>query len=269
MLSLSLGPFTLAANHLIVLASLLLASGFGARVAKAARVANPETALFCLWLLATLVARLSFAALYWRQYESAPWQILDLRDGGFLLWPGLLALLVGAGWQLWRRPAQRRPLAWALGSGLTLWLIGTLTLQVYDSRQTLPDTPLQDLAGAPLNLRDYRGQPLVINLWASWCPPCRREIPVLLEAAQRTKGARFVWVNQGESQRQVGTFLTAAGLDSQPVVFDPASLLSRAVGSAALPVTLFYDAQGRLVRSHVGELSSASLEHALQALQAP
>ncbi|WP_213875919.1 TlpA disulfide reductase family protein [Pseudomonas sp. dw_358] len=269
MLSFTLGPFTLAMDHLILLASLLLATWSGARSARAAGVKNPESVLFSLLLMALLVARLSFALVYWPQYRQAPWQILDVRDGGFLLWPGVLALLSSAAWQAWRRPDQRRPLAWAIGSGLTLWLLGTLTVQLHDRRQTLPDTPLQTLAGTPLNLRDYAGQPLVVNLWASWCPPCRREMPVLLEAARRTPGVRFVLVNQGESPDQVRTFLAAAGIDSQQVVFDRASQLSRAAGSAALPATLFYDAQGRWVRSHVGELSSASLEHGLQGLLQP
>ena len=114
------------------------------------------------------------------------------------------------------------------------------------------------------------GQPLVVNLWASWCPPCRREMPVLAAAQQRTSGVRFVFANQGEDAAAVLRYLAASNKELQlsNVVFDPTAALGRAVGSKALPTTLFYDATGRLVDTHLGELSAASLASKLQPLRA-
>lgn len=267
MLSLTLGPFSLAINHLILLLALVVATWVGARTARANGQQNPENALFVLVLWALLVARVGFVLAYWEQYRANPWQWLDIRDGGLSLWPGLAALGLGAGWQGWRRPGQRKALAMAMVSGLALWLLATGAVRLHDSGQSLPDLTFHDARGAPLSLRAYQGQPLVINLWATWCPPCRREMPVLLEAAKDSTHVRFVLLNQGEDPESVQAFLTATGMDGQFVLYDPASAMSLAVGSSALPVTLFYDAQGRLVRSHVGELSRASLAHALQSLE--
>lgn len=268
MLSLALGPLTLAVDHLILLASWLIATWVGTRMTRGGGQ-NPETALFGLLALALLAARLGFVILYWPQYRDAGWQVIDVRDGGFLFWPGLLALILGGAGYAWRKPRQRRSLLMALTSGFTLWLLATAATRLYDTGQTLPDISVTDARGRALNLRDFRGQPLVINLWATWCPPCRREMPVLLEAAQQTPGIGFMLINQGEGPQVVGSYLTSAGLDGTWVLFDSASSLSAAVGSAALPVTLFYDADGQLVRHHVGELSRASLQHALQSLVTP
>jgi hypothetical protein len=74
----------------------------------------------------------------------------------------------------------------------------------------------------------------------------------------------FLFVNQGETPENVSTFLATTGLSLTHVLFDGTGLLAQRVGSMALPTTLFYDADGRLVGSHLGELSRASLRHALE-----
>lgn len=113
-------------------------------------------------------------------------------------------------------------------------------------------------------LHSYRGKPLVINIWATWCPPCRREMPVLQQAQSDYPHVTFLFVNQGETPENVSTFLATTGLSLTHVLFDGTGLLAQRVGSMALPTTLFYDANGRLVGSHLGELSRASLRHALE-----
>ena len=100
---------------------------------------------------------------------------------------------------------------------------------------------------------------MVVNLWASWCPPCRREMPVLAAAQQSDPEARFVFVNQGEDGTTAGNFLRSARLDLHYVLLDPSAGFGREVGSTALPTTLFYDASGRLVDTHLGELSVGAL----------
>ena len=123
------------------------------------------------------------------------------------------------------------------------------------------------MQGNPVNLRDYAGQPLVVNLWATWCPPCRREMPVLMQAQQREAAITILFVNQGESAALVGEFLAAQQLSLDNLLLDEQVQLGQLVGSRALPTTLFYDAEGRQVGSHLGELSHASLERALERLR--
>ncbi|WP_028693767.1 TlpA family protein disulfide reductase [Pseudomonas cremoricolorata] len=268
MLTVTLGPLTMALNHLLLLTALGLASLVGWWVARRGGE-NPESALFNLFLLGLLGARAGFVLAYWPLYRNEPLQIIDIRDGGFVLWSGLLGLAAGALWQGYRRPALRRPLAWALGCGLLFWGLASLGSHLYSKGTELPELTLRDSQGEPVALHDYRGRPLVINLWATWCPPCRREMPVLQQAQHDYPDVTFLFVNQGESAANVSTFMTTTGLNLSHVLFDSGGRLAQQVGSLALPTTLFYTAEGRLVGSHLGELSRASLRHALQALDAP
>jgi len=87
MLTFTLGTFAIALNHLLLISALALATFVGWRVAKRGGE-NPESALFSLFLLGMLAARIGFVAVYWAHYHNDPWQIIDLRDGGFLAWPG-------------------------------------------------------------------------------------------------------------------------------------------------------------------------------------
>ncbi|WP_178083754.1 prolipoprotein diacylglyceryl transferase family protein, partial [Pseudomonas sp. Sample_9] len=95
MLTFTLGTFAIALNHLLLISALALATFVGWRVAKRGGD-NPESALFSLFLLGMLAARIAFVALYWSHYRNDPWQIIDLRDGGFLAWPGVIVLLLAA-----------------------------------------------------------------------------------------------------------------------------------------------------------------------------
>lgn len=109
----------------------------------------------------------------------------------------------------------------------------------------------------------------MINLWATWCPPCRREMPVLENAQQQRPDLTFLFVNQAESMQSVATFLETQGLSLNNVLFDRSGRLGQAVGSMALPTTLFYSPDGRLLSSHLGELSNASLARALENFATP
>ncbi|MDD1014589.1 TlpA disulfide reductase family protein [Pseudomonas rubra] len=268
MLTVSLGPLTMALSHLLLICALTLASLVGWRVAKRGGD-NPESVLFGLFLLGLLSARLGFVISYWSMYREDLVQIIDLRDGGFLLWPALLAVALGALAQGYRRPAMRRPLAWGLVSGGLFWLLGSLASHLYDQGTQLPEMSLRKANGQAVQLGEYRGKPLVINLWATWCPPCRREMPVLQQAQSDYPDITFLFVNQGEAPQTVVTFLATTGLNLSHVLFDSGGQLAQKVGSMALPTTLFYNTEGRLVGSHLGELSRASLSHALQSFERP
>lgn len=267
MLTLTIGSFALAINHLLLILALALATLVGWRVAKRGGE-NPESMLFGLFLLGLLVARLSFVIHYWRYFQNDLLQILDVRDGGFLLWPGLGAVVVGALIIGWRRSGLRRPLGWGLISGLAFWLLATFSSNLYEQGTHMPDMVLRDANGQSVQLSSYQGGPLVINLWATWCPPCRREMPVLQKAQTQNQDVTFLFVNQGESMQSVSTFLETQGLNLNNVLFDSGGQLGQKVGSMALPTTLFYSPQGRLLSSHLGELSEASLARALESFDA-
>jgi thiol-disulfide isomerase/thioredoxin len=211
-----------------------------------------------------LAARISFVAVYWAHYRNDPWQVIDLRDGGFLAWPGVIVVLLATLYRGWRRPGLRRPLGFGVASGLAFWLLATFSLSIYEQGTRLPEITLKNAAGEVVQLADYKGGPLVINLWATWCPPCRREMPVLENAQQHRPDLTFLFVNQAESMQSVATFLETQGLSLTNVLFDGGGRLSQAVGSMALPTTLFYSPEGRLLGSHLGELSEASLARALE-----
>ncbi|MGF0242687.1 prolipoprotein diacylglyceryl transferase family protein [Rhodococcus sp. IEGM1300] len=268
MLTFTLGTFAIALNHLLLISALALATFVGWRAAKRGGE-NPESALFGLFLLGMLAARVSFVIAYWAQYRNDPWQIIDLRDGGFLAWPGVIVLLLAALYRGWRRPGLRRPLGYGVGCGLAFWLLATFSLTIYEQGTRLPDITLRNAAGETVQLTDYKGGPLVINLWATWCPPCRREMPVLENAQQHRPDLTFLFVNQGESMQSVSTFLETQGLSLSNVLFDGGGRLGQAVGSMALPTTLFYSNDGRLLGSHLGELSEASLTRALENFETP
>ncbi|MDO8775142.1 MAG: TlpA disulfide reductase family protein [Burkholderiaceae bacterium] len=271
MLNVQLGPISLQVSHLLVLVSLLVAAGVG-HLAGRRRKAGIVNVLSDMVWAGLLVARIAFVATWFELYRDAPWSILDIRDGGFSLWAGLTAALLLVIWHGWRHEALRKPLALGLTAGAVAWaaMSGALGTFVNTPRPALPTVALTTLAGESTDLAALaKGQPMVVNLWASWCPPCRREMSVLAEAQQRETGVTFVFANQSEDAATALRYLDASALNLANVVLDPGAELGRAVGSTGLPTTLFYDAGGHLADTHLGELSAASLASKLNPLRTP
>ena len=266
MLTINLGPWALAVPHVLLLASLALAMLTGWWAGRRDGL-NPESQLFRLLLVALLVARLAFVLTYREHFADEPWRVLDIRDGGFVAWPGVLAATLLGAWMAWRHGPLRKPLGAALAVGVLSWGLASFALHAFEQGTRLPELGLRDSHGQPVALQDYVGQPLVVNLWATWCPPCRREMPVLAEAQRNMDGVTFLFVNQGEGEAEIASFLDAEGLSLEHVLLDSGGRLGQHIGSSALPTTLFYDAEGRQVGSHLGELSRASLARALGRLE--
>jgi thiol-disulfide isomerase/thioredoxin len=280
MLSISLGPVALPVLPLLVLATLWLAASLAARAARrglevpdgGSRTSLPAAAENAVWvagLLGLVAARLAFVALNGSAYAAAPVSMLDIRDGG---WWAPAGWLVGSAWLLrcaWRRPELRRALLRA-ASVLALLALGLMAWRGLENAARMPPVPLVELDGAaPSNLAQAAGgKPVVVNLWATWCAPCRAEMPVLAAAQQRESAVAFVFVNQGEGAETVQRYLAREKLPLRHVLLDPAQALGPAVGSRGLPTTLFYDAQGRQVHAHFGILNAAALESRLQSLRA-
>jgi thiol-disulfide isomerase/thioredoxin len=101
---------------------------------------------------------------------------------------------------------------------------------------------------------------MVVNLWATWCGPCRAEMPVLAAAQRARPDVRFVFANQGEGPEVVQRYLAAERLALQDVWLDIGSGLGPALGSRGLPTTVFFDADGTRVDAHFGLLNAAALQ---------
>lgn len=268
--NLHLGPLVLPWAALLVAASWLAGTTLYERATRRAELA-PGPHGWALALATLLAARLAFVAQYWSEYADAPWSALDIRDGGWAPWWGLLvaAVYVLALWL--RRSRWRRPVALGAGTGAGLWLVGTLALQLAQpaAPAQLPAWQGVALDARTVHLPALQGQPVVVNLWASWCPPCRREMPVLLRARAAHPEVRFLWINQGEAPETVVRFASAQQLPAADVVLDQNSQLGNMLGQRALPTTLFFDASGQLAAVRSGELSAATLAQHLEQATAP
>jgi thiol-disulfide isomerase/thioredoxin len=110
-----------------------------------------------------------------------------------------------------------------------------------------PDFTLKDIDGKQFSLKNYRGKVVLLNFWATWCPPCRREMPSLERLHEKLKDKDFVVLalNQMEDGDRVFTFSGDLGIDlTFPILFDQDSGVSRAYGVMGLPTTFLIDKKG-------------------------
>ncbi len=261
MLAVQLGPLALPVAPLLLLASAWLATAVASRLAGPPYAHAAGNAVFHATLLGLAAARIVHVLLHATAYVSTPWAMFDVRDGGWNAWAGVPAGALWLAWCGWRAMPLRRALGFALLAGTALWAAGSLATRA-PADAAMPGIELAGLAdAAPTTLaRAAAGRPAVVNLWASWCGPCRAEMPLLAAAQQREAGVAFLFVNQGESEAAVRAYLEREKLALREVLLDARSALGPAVDSRGLPTTLFYDAQGRLVDAHLGVLNAASLQ---------
>ncbi|NPA31607.1 MAG: TlpA family protein disulfide reductase [Chloroflexi bacterium] len=166
-----------------------------------------------------------------------------------LAW-GLGMILLGlAAWVFLRRAAARSAAAGSLVVG-----------------QPAPDFTLRTLTGDEVRLGDQRGRVVVLNLWATWCEPCKAEMPLLQALAVRHPDDLVVLgVNYGEEPETVAAFVDEYGL-TFPILLDPQHQVVRLYGVRGLPTTVFIDAQGRVQGVHLGALDAAALRKYLRPL---
>jgi thiol-disulfide isomerase/thioredoxin len=115
--------------------------------------------------------------------------------------------------------------------------------------QPAPETAFTDADGKPASLADFKGKPVIVNLWATWCQPCLKEMPSLdrLQAALDGKLAvAAISEDHGGAQR-VGPFVAAMGLAKLKIYLDPQSDVGHAFHVRGLPTSIVIDAGGRVV----------------------
>jgi thiol-disulfide isomerase/thioredoxin len=125
-----------------------------------------------------------------------------------------------------------------------------------------PELSLTELKGSPTSLADYRGKVVLVNLWATWCPPCKEEMPALETFYRKHKenGFSVVAVNDGDPDADVSQFVKDYGL-TFPVWLDPTyNATERAFKTLNLPSSYVINRDGQVVLSWVGGVNQQTLE---------
>lgn len=252
MTDIAIGPFILAAARLPwILATLVLWAG----AAIGQRKGYPALGhwSFRAALGGVITARVVFVVQHLGDYAAEPWTVLAFWQGGFTPWAAAIGFSAVSALYL---RADKALVAWMAGATLAAGTILFITTQLLTApdRQMPQDLTLSDMAGRPVSLEG----PTVINLWASWCPPCRREMPMMIREAEANPALPIRFVNQGESAETIRRYLSRDNLVMSPVL-DPAMALMADLEILGLPATLFIDAEGRIVAAHTGEMSRAVL----------
>ncbi len=135
-----------------------------------------------------------------------------------------------------------------------------------DAEKPLPNLSLKTTNGEVWNLEDERGNVIVLNFWATWCAPCREEIPALvsLRRQYKTEKVRVVGVAvDSENSETISAFIREFRIDYPIVLAVPGTLLSQ---QKALPMTLLIDERGVLAKKYVGAVRRSVLEKDLKNL---
>ncbi len=150
------------------------------------------------------------------------------------------------------------------------WSTTVTTSSDTNSQTEAPDFIVLNSEGKEVRLSDYRGTPVVLNFWASWCPPCKAEMPDF-ETAYQTYGneVQFLMVNLTDGSYE--TIETAKkhirnNAYTFPVFYDTQSSAAIAYGISSIPVTIFITKDGYIASGTVGMLSASRLEAGIQFL---
>ncbi len=130
-----------------------------------------------------------------------------------------------------------------------------------------PEITLNDLSGKSVSISDFRGKPLIVNFWATWCVPCREEMPTLekLYNERKERGFEIILINAKESKQTVEKFLKENGYTFR-VLLDESGDAYRKFQVFGLPTTLFIDKENVIQYSYIGPLRSAVLRMGMQTI---
>lgn len=285
--AINFGPLLIPTRPPILVFSLFLATcvatGFAQRFGLEKSLVR-RTAEYVAWT-GVLGARLGFVAVNWSAYRAEPWTALYFWQPGYSYLGGLVlgscaALLFG----LKYFPVNRRALFTVLGSGYLIAILSYFTalvsLEMFSkpgissSGSIVTDFKLQNLSGASVRLSELGGRGVVLNFWATWCPPCRREMPLLddIQKTYQTRGLSVIGVAVNEPPDRVKSYVDSIAV-SYPIwvdVFPPAPGFDRSrdifsrFGGVGFPTTIFIDRKGVIQRVYVGELSRGFLQSQIE-----
>jgi thiol-disulfide isomerase/thioredoxin len=260
-----IGPFIFASDRLAavigIVVFLIVAAILGRRIdGRFVSWANGSV------LGGLVVARIGHVVLHWDSFADELWRVLAVWQGGFHPVAGLLGVATVS--VLYIRSLKTGvAAAGAVGAGFLVWIVGYQLTQAALG-QPPPTIALAQLEGPPMHIGDTQGRPAVVNIWATWCPPCRREMPLLAEAAASRKDVAFLFVNLGENAETIRRYLDAEKLTLDHVLLDQGGQIPRHYRTIGVPVTLFLRADGTVASMHVGEISREALSTKIERIAA-
>ena len=132
---------------------------------------------------------------------------------------------------------------------------------------TAPDWKLPDLQDKPVHLSDFKGKVIILDFWATWCPPCVAEVPkfVALQKKFQDKDVVFIGVATDDLKPAVAAFIKRVGIN-YPIVLGDEDVLGRYSDDPALPLTLVINRQGKIATSFVGTAPPEGLEKIIDRL---
>ena len=262
-----IGPFVISLPRLFLFVAMMVAFGATRLLLRGEARTRSSAVLWTSILIGAIVARISYVLTHLQHYRENLVEVLQVWDGGLNAAVGIATTLIIAAGLATRHAVPATRVIASLLIGIGAWaLLHVFGDSLRDEHSpALADVTLQSLDGTPTALKHFAGKPVVLNLWATWCPPCRREMPELSAAQAEREDVHFVFANQGESADDVRAFLAAQHLAIGNVLLDQGSL-PRLYGAPGLPTTLFFDRNGRLQHVHMGELSTPRLADYLSSI---
>ncbi len=168
-----------------------------------------------------------------------------------------------------RHQAKVRNILYAVAAVVLLAAIAFLSFSRFAAQDvirphvgtSLGEFQLQDLSGNTVHLSDYQGKAILINAWATWCPPCKAEMPLLNQYYQSHAKDDFVIlaINAGDSQAAAFSFANQSQLQF-PVLLDPGTNLLNQLGINSFPTSILIGRNGKVSSVHVGIFTSISIE---------
>ena len=139
-------------------------------------------------------------------------------------------------------------------------------LSARDLPMRLPEFKLKTPEGKEISSTDFAGKIVLINFWATWCPPCVIEIPALIEAQKTYKDLVVLGISMDIEKEKVAPFVKAQKIN-YPVLYGNNEVVQAFGGVRFIPQSFLYDKSGRLVRKFEGIISEKELKKALQEIQ--
>jgi len=150
---------------------------------------------------------------------------------------------------------------WLLSLLLPTLLIGTSPVRAGEFPKPAPDWQLKDLDGKPVDSAQFKGKVILLDFWATWCPPCREEIPGLIELQKEfgPKGFTIIGVSLDDDPAAVKKFQSKVPIN-YPVVMGDGAMAAKFGGVEAIPTKFLVDREGKIVSRSVGGAEKADLE---------
>ncbi len=219
-------------------------------------------------IIVLLFSRIGFVIENIGSFAKSPLSALRFWEGGFSPWWGVGAAILYSAWYFRK---EKEAAKWALVPSLVALVLWSGLNFTNNSQQqkivTLPEIQLAELSADSMNLSELTSRPVLINLWATWCGPCKREMPMLAEVASQNQDVQFIFINQGENASNVSSYLESNGIVLEHVLLDPQGQVADYFNSRGLPTTLFFNSQGELVSSSFGQISKVVLENKLEQIR--